>query len=236
MLSVIIPAYNEEKLLPEALEAVRGALEKIAEAELIVVDNESTDSTREIAEKAGARLISESIHNIARVRNTGARNAEGNILVFIDADTVVPITLLEKIVSEMENVRCYGGGVAVEYEPSYRRLTYAYLQFCMVIGRMFRMRQGALQFCQADAFQKLGGFDETIYVGEDVEFQWRLARLARRSGGYVSFITEPPVRTSSRRFDRFGFFRTLIFSHPVFIFLLWRTRAIWKDWYENAIR
>jgi glycosyltransferase involved in cell wall biosynthesis len=235
MISVIIPAYNEEKLLPETFAALRLAVGTI-DAEIIVVDNESTDSTREIAVEFGARVISESVHNIARVRNAGAEVATGDILVFVDADTRVDATLVERILAEMSDPKCLGGGVAVKYEPTSRKLNYYYLEFCMFIGRLFRMRQGALQFCRADTFRELGGFDATIYVGEDVEFQWRLARLARRSGSKVVFIDHPPVVTSSRRFERFGLAKTLFFSHPIVIFLFWRVPIFWADWYKNAIR
>lgn len=72
-LSIIVPAHNEEKLLPETLRSIRAALDRVeVESEVIVVDNASVDRTPEIAEAAGARVISELVRNIGRVRNTGA--------------------------------------------------------------------------------------------------------------------------------------------------------------------
>src|SRR4029078_12159401 len=88
-LSVIIPAFNEETCLPATLAAVGEAADGLR-CDVICVDNESTDRTREIALARGAVVVSESVHNIGRVRNTGARAARGDVLVFVDADTWIP--------------------------------------------------------------------------------------------------------------------------------------------------
>jgi len=237
MLSIVIPAYNEEKYLPAALESVRDALRDIPLAEIIVVDNESTDSTRKIAVSFGAKVVDESVHNIARVRNTGAAQAEGDILVFLDSDTRVPPALLKKITELNSDETILGGSVDVRYEPvpkqAWLRL---YIFTFQSIGRLLRWRQGAAQFCRTSVFRELGGYDETIYVGEDIEFHWRLARFARRSGGRVVFIEDPAVSTSPRRFEHLGLVRSLFFTHPAVVFLGWRTRFIWKYWYDKAIR
>jgi glycosyltransferase involved in cell wall biosynthesis len=114
--SVIVPAHNEEKLLPATLEFIRIALNACeADSELIVVNNESDDRTAKIAEAAGARVIDEKVRNIARVRNSGASIATGDVLIFIDADTRVPETLFKRIAREMRDPLCFGGAVAVEY-------------------------------------------------------------------------------------------------------------------------
>jgi glycosyltransferase involved in cell wall biosynthesis len=237
MLSVIVPAYNEEKLLPQTLNAIHAALADIGESELIVVDNESTDRTREIAEAHGALIVSETVHNISAVRNAGSKAAAGDVFVFIDADTVVRPGLFENIVTAMSDPQCFGGSVAVEYEGPYTRFWMtAFMRLWVVLGRLTKMRQGALQFCRAEIFRELGGYDETIYVGEDIEFHWRLDKLARARGGFTSFVTEPKVITSSRRWNRMGLARMLFFTHPITIFLAWRTRSFWKDWYDRPIR
>jgi glycosyltransferase involved in cell wall biosynthesis len=237
MLSIVIPAYNEEKCLPATLESVRAALGNIPSAEIIVVDNESTDATREIAANFGANVVDESVHNIARVRNTGAAKARGDILIFIDADTLVPSTLFKKMIELNSDETVLGGSVDVRYEPV---PTQAWMRLYMFtfqnVGRLLKWRQGAAQFCRTSVFRELGGYDETIYVGEDIEFHWRLARLARRSGGRVVFIEDATVSTSPRRFERLGLVRSLFFTHPVVVFLGWRTRFIWKYWYDKAIR
>jgi glycosyltransferase involved in cell wall biosynthesis len=70
----------------------------IVSAETIVVDNDSVDSTAKVARAFGATVVRETRDNVARVRNTGAASASGDVLVFVDADTVVPDKLLRRIV------------------------------------------------------------------------------------------------------------------------------------------
>jgi glycosyltransferase involved in cell wall biosynthesis len=240
-LSVIVPAYNEESYLGATLEHINAALGEMPDTEVIVVDNVSTDATRLIAESHGATIIDESEHNIAVVRNTGARHAAGDLVVFVDADTHVPVGLFERIVEAMNDNRCAGGSVAVTYGEGMPLWTGRYVQFCMWMARATRMRHGATQFCRADVFAELGGYDPTIFVGEDIEFQARLDRFARTleyggRHGHTAFIEGRPVITSSRRFARFGLVKTVFYTHPITVFFGWRVRSIWKSWYKDAVR
>lgn len=235
--SVVIPAYNEADYLPHTFAALRQATANTDSVEIIAVDNESTDATREIATSYGARVVDERVRNIGKVRNTGAHAANGECVVFLDADTIVADGVFEKIIAAMSDPTCVGGSVAVEYEGELRRAWVRwFMKLWPLLGKWLRMRQGALQFCRASVFSELGGYDATIYVGEDIEFHWRLDRLARGRGGHTAFIEQPRVRTSSRRWDKMGLVRMLFFTHPVTIFLAWRIKAFWKDWYDNAVR
>lgn len=234
-LSIIIPAYNEEDYLPATVDAINA--DKTDDAEVIVVDNASTDSTRRIAEVRGATVVSETEHNIGKVRNTGAASAKGDILVFIDADSIVRPGILEQIIEATNDPKCFGGAAAVEYEPIQNRTLISwFVKLYPILGNWMKMRGGALQYCRADVFRDLGGFDSTIYVGEDIDFGWRLDRLARERGAHTTFIKEPKVLTSSRRWNRMGFVRLMFFTHPIVVLTAWRMRLFWKDWYEDAIR
>ena len=237
MLSIIIPAYNEEKYLPRTLTGIREALTLLASlSEIIVVDNESEDETGAIAESFGARVVREKEHNISRVRNTGARNSKGDVLVFVDADTLVPTELLREIMIAMEDERCFGGAVSVGYEGFKRRWVKFYLMGWKFWGTVFNSKQGATQFCRREVFAELGGYDESLYMGEDVEFYWRLSKLAKRRKGFLSFIEHLKVTTSARRFDMMSWWKTILLTHPLFIGLAWRRKRFWKDWYEKAAR
>jgi glycosyltransferase involved in cell wall biosynthesis len=234
-LSVIIPAFNEELYLPATLVALERAAAGL-ECELIVADNQSTDETRQIAERHGARVVTERVHNIARVRNAGAAAATGEVLVFIDADTIVPRTLLHEIADVMQQAPTLGGAVAVEYTAFRRPWMRWYLKGWEFWGRVFNMKQGAAQFCRIDAFRHIGGYRDSIHVGEDIEFYWRLSRHARRMGRVLHFIDEPRVITSSRRFDRMAVWRVLVLTHPLVIWLNWKRATFWKEWYDTPIR
>jgi glycosyltransferase involved in cell wall biosynthesis len=220
-ISVIIPAYNEERCLPETLRRIGRALSIAARpSEVVVVDNDSDDRTK----------------RVATVRNAGAAGSTGDVLIFIDADTLVPGTLFRNIAAALEDERCLGGAVAVEYGALARRWMRFYLAGWRFWGKVFNMKQGAAQFCRRRVFEELGGYDRTIFMGEDVEFYWRLAKLAQRERGYLHFVEEPRVTTSARRYDRMSLWKTLLLTHPVFIRLTWRRKSYWKDWYEKAVR
>jgi len=236
-LSVIIPAYNEELALPETLKRIGKALSIAAcPSEIIVVDNDSQDKTKQLAEAFGAKVFLEKEHNISKVRNTGERNSSGDVLIFIDADTLVPDTLFKKIADVMEDEKCFGGAVAVEYGDFERKWMRFYLKGWTFWGKFFNMAQGAAQFCRRSNFKELEGYDQTIYMGEDVEFYWRLSKFAKQSKGYLFFVEHPRVKTSARRYDKMSLWKTFLLTHPIFIRLTWRKKSCWKDWYEKAVR
>jgi glycosyltransferase involved in cell wall biosynthesis len=91
MISFVVPAYNEERLVGRTLEALHDAARAVAEPyELIVVDDGSVDETAAIADANGARVVRVQFRHIARTRNAGAHAAVGDPLIFVDADTIVP--------------------------------------------------------------------------------------------------------------------------------------------------
>src|SRR5688500_19292842 len=106
LISVVIPAFNEEAYLGQTLAGLDRAAALLREkvklsAELVVVDNDSSDSTAEVAREFGAAVVKEAQHNVAKVRNTGASAARGDDLVVVDADTIVPAELLCRTVGGM---------------------------------------------------------------------------------------------------------------------------------------
>ena len=236
-LSIIIPAYNEEKLLPETLRRIRIAMEPLAgDCELIVVDNESTDRTREIAQSFGAIVIPESVKNIGAIRNAGAKEAKGEVFVFFDADTFIPDNLLAVIDEKMRDPECFGGAVDVDYGNFERRWLRFIKRAWKFWGSIFNMKQGAAQFCRKDVFGAMGGYDEKIYLGEDIDFYWRLTNYAKQKGGTLKFIEEPMVITSTRRFDKMSLWDTMVLTHPVYIFLNWKRSKPWGRWYDWSVR
>jgi glycosyltransferase involved in cell wall biosynthesis len=169
------------------------------------------------------------------VRNTGAETARGDVLVFVDADTVIPAELLWRIAALMSEPDCLGGAVDTDYRPS-KLTSKLYLRAWRVVGRLAGLAQGATQFCRRDAFAALNGYDETLFMGEDVDFYQRLKRLARRRGGRVRFIDDVRVTPSTRRFNQWSFGRTLIWTNPLVILLFRRRASAWHGWYKEVPR
>jgi glycosyltransferase involved in cell wall biosynthesis len=239
-ISVIVPAYNEERYLGETLKNIQKAKEFLLRkdsvpTEIIVVDNGSTDSTSDIALSTGARIVRETKHNVARVRNAGASVAKGNVLVFIDADTIVPDELLWRINKVMESPSCFGGAVDTDYRPA-KTLVKIYLQLWRMLGKLAGMAQGATQFCRSEVYVSMLGYDESLYIGEDIDFYWRMKQFAKRQDANVFFIQDIRVTPSTRRFDQWPLWRTLLCTNPIYVLAFRRKEMAWKGWYKVTPR
>src|SRR5258708_7575241 len=118
MISFIVPAYNEERLLGATLEALHAAGRAAGELyELVVVDDASTDRTAIIAQRHCALLVSVAHRQIAATRNSGARKANGELFIFVDADTIVNEAVVRSAVEALRGGAA-GGGAAVEFDGS----------------------------------------------------------------------------------------------------------------------
>lgn len=237
-LTIIVPAFNEETYLPSTLESIQTAVAHLrtrVNIDMIVVDNNSEDETAAIARERGAKIVHEPIQGVARARNTGARHAEGDVLVFVDADVIVPPNLLDAIYAAMSDPNCVGGAVDVDYQP--RRLSMRlYLYAWRLLARLTGMAQGATQFCRQCVFQEVGGYDEKAWIGEDVDFYRGLKKFAKVKMCTVRFIRSPRVQPSCRRFDKWPTWRVLIWTNPLFIALFRRRKKVWSGWYSHAVR
>lgn len=199
-LSIVIPAYNEEKLLARTLDCIRAATLSIRECdwELVVCDNNSTDRTRDIARERGAAMVFEPVNQISRARNAGAAAATGDWLVFVDADSEPSTLLLQSVLSEISGGKCVGGGsTVVGDDPTL--LMRGPVAIWNVISRVMRWAAGSFIFCEARAFRAIGGFSEELYAAEEIDFSIRLKRLARREGRRFVILHRHPLRTSARK-------------------------------------
>lgn len=240
LVSVVIPAFNEAGYLGETLACLNRAKAFLQSegglpAEIIVVDNDSNDLTADLARALGATVVREPQHNVAKVRNTGAKLCSGEVIVFVDADTTVPDALLSRIAEAMSDTTCFGGAVDTDYRPM-KVTVRVYLQFWRMLGKLTGTAQGATQFCRRDLFFTLNGYDETLFMGEDVDFYRRLKRIARQQNGSVIFIEDLRVVPSTRRFDQWRLWRTLVWTNPLFILLFQRRKTCWRGWYKSAPR
>ena len=239
-LTIIVPAFNEQAYIGPTLDSIQVAVRRLqarsgVDVETIVVDNNSTDGTAVAARAKGATVVHEPVQGIARARNTGARHAHGDVLVFVDADVNMPYTLLDVIHEAMSDPACVGGGVDVDYRPKRLSMRF-YLRAWGLLGRLSGMAQGATQFCRKNVFEQVGGYDEKAWIGEDVDFYWSLKRYAKRTNSSVRFILHPRVRPSSRRFDKWPLWKILVWTNPLFISLFRRRKRFWAGWHSDAVR
>lgn len=193
MISFIIPAYNEEQLLGRTLEALARAAKTTGEPfEIVVVDDASTDRTAAIARAAGARVIPVHHRQIAATRNAGASAANGEMLFFIDADTVVTAAAVQAAIDALRR-GAVGGGCAFRFDgrlPLYGRVLQA---VAVPLYRILGLASGCRLFCTRDPFQAAGGFDERLFGGEEAA----LSRALHRQGRFV--VLRESVTTSGRK-------------------------------------
>jgi glycosyltransferase involved in cell wall biosynthesis len=193
VISFIVPAYNEELLLGPTLLALHAAAQAVAEPyELIVVDDASTDRTSAVAEEHGARVVQVAHRQIAATRNSGAREAKGDFLIFVDADTVVNAAVVRAALQAIRD-HAVGGGCDLRFDgrlPFWARLLT--LSF-RPLYRVARLASGCFLFCTRQAFEGAGGFDESLYAAEEAA----MSRALKRQGRFV--VLRETVLTSGRK-------------------------------------
>lgn len=236
--SLIVPAYNEERLLPATLESLRAGVTAFAGrgwvSELIVCDNNSSDRTAEVAAGAGARVVFEPVNQISRARNAGAGAAAGEWLIFVDADSQPSPGLFEDVANTIEGGQCIAGGSTVRFETE-RGLAMFPVHLWNGISRALRWAAGSFIFCEAAAFREAGGFSEALYAAEEIDLFRRLKRLAREKRRRIAILHRHPLLTSGRKLRLYGWREQLGFMART-IFARGRTLRSAKAcylWYDG---
>jgi glycosyltransferase involved in cell wall biosynthesis len=193
VISVVIPAYNEEALLAETIRHVHAAAAAAGVPyEVIVADDASTDRTAEIARAAGARVVPVNARQIGAARNAGARVAEGELLVFVDADTLVPPEVFKGAVAAYR-AGAVGGGAGARQDTNDPRWGPPVLAFVTWLMRTAGWAAGCFMFVRTDVFRRVGGFDERYFASEEIH----LSRAVKKHGRFV--ILRERVTTSGRK-------------------------------------
>ena len=236
-ISIIVPAFNEERLLAESLAQIKSAAKAFArrgwEIELIVCDNNSTDRTAEIAQNAGALVVFEPINQIARARNRGAAAAIGNWLVFVDADSRPSTELFSEVASRIAAGDCLAGGATVHLDDCHW-LAKGVNGCWNLLSRSFHLLAGSFIFCEAATFRKLGGFSEELFAGEELELSRRLNKLAKENGKRILILHRHPLATSARKIYLYSFrehFRLM--AHAAFNRRILTSREACHLWYDG---
>lgn len=209
VISVIVPAFNEERFISRCIHSL--LKQKFApNYEIIVVDNNSTDKTVEIASRFDIKIIKEKRQSVGYAKNAGAGVALGDILVFVDADCITPEDYIERIYSislSHPKIDAFGGSY-VYYDSGYLlrfitdKLSYFYFYFLFIkIIFGFQSMSGGNMIVRKSAFKKVNGFQQQIkdiIYPEDMEFSLRLSRV----GCNVGYFADLKIETSGRRIKR----------------------------------
>jgi glycosyltransferase involved in cell wall biosynthesis len=223
----VIPAFNEELLLPRLLDSIAVAQSRYrfgaGAVQVVVADNTSTDETRAIAERHGCEIVTVEERRIASVRNGGARAAAGEILSFVDADTRIHPETFNAIEDVLATGRVVAGATGVRldrWSPGIAATYALYMPFVWAL----RMDTGVV-FCRRSDFEAVGGYDERRAFGEDVQLLVDLRRVGRRRGQRLTRLTSVKAVASTRKFDSHGdwhYFTEIIRLLPL---ILWSPKA-----------
>jgi glycosyltransferase involved in cell wall biosynthesis len=196
-LSVVVPAFNEEKLLAATLACIGDAADAFAQRgwswELVVCDNNSSDRTAEVARAAGARVVFEPVNQISRARNIGAAGASGDWLLFVDADCSPSKPLFKDLSDAIESGACIGGGCTIVL-PGAPAGVRVWVSLWNALSRMLSWAAGSFFFCEARAFREAGGFSQDLYAAEEIDLSRRLKRCGR-----MVILHRHPLATSARK-------------------------------------
>lgn len=205
--SILIPAYNEEHHIAGAISSVKASLAAVGveDYEVIVCDNNSSDSTGKLATEEGARVVFEPHNQIARARNAAAKAARGEWFIFVDADSEVSADLLDATIKLIRLGTTGAGGALVAFDRNDLGWHVLLgLRFWNTISRTMGWAAGSYVFCRREAWEETGGFDEDWYAAEEILFSRALTRWCRARGLRFKIITGCRLRTSSRKVDTYS--------------------------------
>jgi peptidoglycan-N-acetylglucosamine deacetylase len=185
MISIVIPAYNEEKLISECLESLRKQDFKGA-FEVILADNGSTDGTAQIAKDRGARVISCTRKGVSYARQAGAEAARGEIIVQADADTIYPQWWLRRIQEQFDKHRwavAIAGTFIYRDPPWWSRFEYflrilGNILSSIVFGRLYVISGANLAFYKK-SFVQIGGYRHNVYSADQIDIATRLGQIGK---------------------------------------------------------
>lgn len=204
-LSIIIPTLNEEKYIGKLLTSLSDQTFK--NFEVILVDSESEDKTVSIAKsyKLSLTVVTEKRKGVGLARNTGAKHAKSNTLLFLDADIILPRYFLKDCLNEFEQRFLeVATATSIPISRELRIHLYFYIQnWTIIAGQYFSpLALGYCIFCTKRIHERINGFDENVILGEDTDYAERAGRW-----GKFRILRSGKVRVSTRRFDKEGWYK-----------------------------
>ena len=213
MISIIIPTFNEEKYLPKLLDCIKK--QTYRDYEVIVADANSKDKTKNIAKKYGCRIVKGGMPSVGR--NNGAIAAKGDILLFLDADSIIEKDFLENALKDIQKRKLNAAGSylhPLSNNPIDRIFLVIFNVWICATQVFYPNACGSGIFCKKWLHNKIKGFDETIKLSEDMDY-------ARRAGKHGKFriIKNSKLIYSMRRYDKEG---RLIVGFKLFLSAIYR--------------
>ena len=214
MLSIIIPAKNEEKYLPLLLRSIEEQEQIEEEYELIVADADSIDRTIEIAQSFSCRVIRGGLP--AKGRNEGAKVARGDLLLFLDADIKLPQNFLKNTLEEFKTRNLdFASYRLIPDKKLYQVIFNLFYNWPITLVQKFLAHGAMAILVKRNVFEKIGGFEEEITLAEDHYFMNQAFKIGR-----FGIIKSTQVYMTLRRFENDGFFVTIFKYALCYLFML----------------
>ncbi|MFH1623133.1 MAG: glycosyltransferase [Candidatus Aenigmatarchaeota archaeon] len=200
-ISVVIPTLNEEKYIEQTLKSIKNQDYK-GRVEIVVVDGGSKDRTVKIASKYADKTIVIG-KGVAKERNTGAWATKSDLIVFVDADTILFYNTLSELEKDFDDRSVVASTCPVISTSPIVKDFIPYLVFSQMVKLSIKaktsMISGCCIACRKDVFEHVGGFNEDMQTGEDFEFSKKLSKQ-----GKIVFNERTFVMTSPRRLVKWG--------------------------------
>lgn len=224
-LSVIIPTYQEEKYIAKTLSRLVNLEPSI---EIVVIDGGSQDNTVNIAKQFTDTVYQIQERGISRAKNHGAKQASGNILLFLDSDVYPPANFVEKVLETFNNPTVVGATCNIM--PTQSRLSefafFLFYNFLIQLCTKFKPHsRGEFLAVRKNDFLEVNGFDENMPCLEDHDLAFRLSKR-----GKFMFIRDLTVYESMRRFRKLGFFKVLGTWFTDYLFFMFRGKPLSSVW------
>jgi glycosyltransferase involved in cell wall biosynthesis len=235
--SVVIPACNEEALIGRAINsAIKSAkFANIDNLEVVVVINRCTDKTEEVARSLNAKIVYCDQKNLSAIRNAGVNATTSDIILTIDADSVMSENMISEVINSLSNQNVVGGGCIIWPERISLGIFLTGLLLAPFV--IFEQISAGLFFFRRADFDAINGFDVNFLSAEDIDFARRLKALGKKTSRKFKTIYKASIITSCRKFDTFGDW--YFFKNPLMMLKLLRGKdrryadLIWYDYHKK---
>ncbi len=228
-ISIIIPTFNEDRYLSSCIKSITNQSLPRDIYEIIVADSHSSDRTQEIAKKHADYLLDIPREGAGAARNAGAEISKGQILLFLDADTMISKNFMEELLKNFNDRQIVGGTCDIypsdgtPFGNSFFKLINLIYRLVYFLGKPHA--QTKCCFYRRDVFKSLGGFNKDLIVTEDQEMAWRASKM-----GKMIYLTTTAAYSSMRREKTMGYMKTLIkwLKNYFNVLLFKKSEQVWQ--------
>lgn len=240
--SIVIPAYNEEKYIAKTIEAALA--QDYSDMEVIVVDNASTDATAQVAAAfSKVKVVFEPRRGSQFARERGRLEATGDIIACLDADCLPPKNWLSHAVAYFNDERVVAVSGPVDYFDAPRtfrvaafliqKTLFAAAHFVVHGLRISGIMQAGNMIIRSSALKQIGGYETSItFYGDDTDTAKRLMAI----GGRIKYKANVAILTSSRRFGRLGVVRTFYLYLINFLWVTFFKKPYSQRWFKKKVK